>query len=314
MNNQTNDVKFSVIIAVYNGAATIARAIDSILNQTQKAHELIIVDDGSTDNTAEVVLQYADGVRYIYQDNAGVSAARNNGVKHATGNWIAFLDADDWYYPDRIRWHGDWIKEDAQLDFLTGNFDYVKPSGELIRHSMESTPAGKYLLKQTDESRSIMSGDVIGQFIAQHFGDTHTLSVPRSTFLELGGYPTEYAVCEDVNFLIRLCAKSSRIGVVSQPMAAYAIYDQSATRSNPLRAQRQTLAALRSLRLQIVDSPNYIRTGLEDAIRHARLDLAYVLLRKNQKLGAIKSVLPLLWEKIGWQSIRDVLSILAGAL
>jgi hypothetical protein len=312
MNNKTNDVHFSVIIAVYNGAATIARAIDSILNQTQKAHEIIIVDDGSTDNTAEVVQQYADGVRYIYQDNAGVSAARNNGVKHATGNWIAFLDADDWYYPNRILWHSDWIKEDEQLDFLTGNFDYVKPGGELIERSMESTLAGNYLLKQSKELRSIMSGDVIGEFISQHFGDTHTLSVPRSTFLELGGYPTEYAVCEDVNFLIRLCAKSHRIGVVTQPMAAYAIYEQSATRSNPLRAQQQTLAALQSLRTQIACSSKHIKTGLEEGIRHARLDLAYVLLKENQKLGAIKSVLPLLWEKTGGQSIRNVLSIMIG--
>ena len=312
MNNNTNKVRFSVIIAVYNGAATIERAIDSILNQTQKAHEIIVVDDGSTDNTAEVVQRFSDVVRYIYQDNAGVSAARNNGVGHATGNWIAFLDADDWYYPNRILWHSDWIKEDEQLDFLTGNFDYVKPSGELIRRSMESTSAGKYLLEQTNELRSIMSGDVIGQFVSQHFGDTHTLSVPRSTFFELGGYPTEYAVCEDVNFLIRLCAKSSRIGVITQPMAAYAIYEHSATRSNPLRAQQQTLAALLSLRPQIVDSPKHITTGLEEGIRYARLNLAYVLLRENQRLGAVKSVLPLLWEHAGWQSVRDTLSIVRG--
>ena len=310
MNIKTNKVNFSVIIAVYNGAATIARAIDSILNQTQKAHEIIIVDDGSTDSTAEIVQQYADRVRYIYQENAGVSAARNNGVKHATGNWLAFLDADDWYYPHRIQWHSDWIKEDAQLDFLTGDFDYVRPSGKLIRRSMDSTIAGKHLLEQTTELRFILSGNLIGQFVSQHFGDTHTLSVPRTTFLELGGYPTEYAVCEDVNFLIRLCAKSYRIGVVTQPMAAYAIYEQSATRSNPLRAQQQTLAALQSLRPQIVDSQKHIRKGLEEGIRHARLDLAYVLLRENKRIGCIKSVLPLLWEKPGWQSMRDVTSII----
>ena len=111
-----------------------------------------------------------------------------------------------------------------------------------------------------------------------------------------------------------VCAKSHRIGAVTRPMAAYAIYDQSATRSNPLRAQQQTLAALQALRPQIDESPKHIKTGLEEGIRHARLDLAYVLLRENQRLGAIKSVLPLLWEKTGWQSMRDVLSIFAAVL
>ena len=209
----------SVIIAVYNGGPTIRHAIESVLAQTYPAHELIVVDDGSTDDTAAVVAQFGDRVRYLRQSNAGVSAARNAGAAAATGNWLAFLDADDWYYPDRLRWHAEWIERDPSLDFLTGDYDYRRPDGSLIRRSMESTQAGIALLGKAQGAREVvMDQDEMEPFVENHFGDTHTLTVPRQTFLALGGYPAGRAVCEDVNLLIRLCARSRRVGVICEPV------------------------------------------------------------------------------------------------
>ena len=86
---------------------------------------------------------FGEEVIYLRQDNAGVSAARNAGVAAASGEWLAFLDADDWYYPDRLRWHADWIARDPGLDFLTGDYDYRRPDGSLISRSMEITEAGR---------------------------------------------------------------------------------------------------------------------------------------------------------------------------
>lgn len=303
---------FSVIIAVYNGAATIARAIDSVLAQSHAPLELIVVDDGSGDNTAEVVRGYGERVRYLYQQNAGVSAARNAGVRAARGEWLAFLDADDWYYPDRLRWHASLLARDPSLDFLTGDFDYVGADGVFIRRCMENTEAGRLLLRKAAGAREvIMEGEDFAPFVAQHFGDTHTLSLPRKTFLELGGYPVGIAVCEDVNLLIRLCARSRRAGVICEPMAAYYIHDQSATRGDPLRAQRQTLQALLPLVDQLADH-DVVRRGLRGAIRHARLDLAYTLSRQGQRGAALQAVLPLLVTDPGLRSARDVLSIVRG--
>src|SRR5437868_527193 len=94
--------KFTVIIAVYNGARTIHRAIEPVLAQSLPPYALIVVDDGSTDGTATVVKAFSAAVKYRYQPNAGVSAARNAGAAAANGEWLAFLDADDWYYPDRL--------------------------------------------------------------------------------------------------------------------------------------------------------------------------------------------------------------------
>ena len=319
---QDNKPTVSVIIAVYNGEKTIKRAIDSIFKQSWLVDEIIIVDDGSTDNTQNIVAEFQGKVLYNYQQNAGVSTARNKGVEQATSEWICFLDADDWYYPDRIKWHMEMIMENPALDFLTGDFDYINEKGEIIRSSMQSSNAGKKILSIVEEkveekaeeksNNFVMQGELIGDFIAQHFGDTHTLTVKKETFIKLGGYPMGVAVCEDIHFLIRLCADSKKIGVITRPMAAYFIHQESATRSNPLRAQQQSVDSLNSLKSYMKSKNSILFPGLIRAIRHARLDLAYTLVKMGNRLASIKAVLPLLVETPGLRSVRDVLSIAKG--
>ena len=95
---------FSIIIPTYNRAAFLPKAIESVLAQTYTDWEMIVVDDGSTDNTKEVVLQYSDSrITYIYQQNAERSAARNNGIIHAKGDYVCFLDSDNYMKADRLQ-------------------------------------------------------------------------------------------------------------------------------------------------------------------------------------------------------------------
>lgn len=305
--------RFSVIIPAYNAEATLARALDSVLAQTWPAYEIIVVDDGSSDATAAVVATYDDKVRYLYQHNAGVSAARNAGAQAATGDWLAFLDADDWYYLNRLKWHADWITRDSDLDFLTGDYEYRDPSGKLIGTSMAGRQSGqRMLIKAAGAREVVMHGSEFEAFVADHFGDTHTLSMPLITFLALGGYPLGFKVCEDVHLLTRLVARSHRAGVICEPMAVYLIHSASATRADPVRAQFENVRTLIALGEQVDNLPAAVRRGYTTRLRQARLNLGYALSKAGNRVGAMCAVLPSLIEAPSLASMRNLLSILKG--
>jgi len=97
--------KVSVIIPTYNRAGYVCEAIDSLLAQTYRDFEIVVVDDGSTDDTCEVLRKYGEQIRYVYRENGGEATARNTGLRHARGKYIAFLDSDDVFLPWRLESH-----------------------------------------------------------------------------------------------------------------------------------------------------------------------------------------------------------------
>lgn len=306
--------RFSVVIPAFNSAATLARAIESVRAQNWPAHEIIVVDDGSTDDTAGVARQFGDVVRLIQQNNSGVSVARNAGATAATGDWLAFLDADDWYAPDRLKLHAEWIAEDAALDCLTGDYEYRDEAGTLLGTSMAQHESGRSMLaKAAGAARVVMETPAeITAFIADHFGDTHTLSVPRARFIELGGYPTGFKVCEDVHFLTRLMARSRRIGVICHSLGVYVIHGGSATRRNPVAAQRENVRTLTDLMRLAEHFPAPVRQGVRARMQSARYNLGCALSKSGRRIAAVGAVLPTLAARPGWRSLRDVLSMLKG--
>lgn len=303
----------SVIIPAYNSASTLSRALDSVLAQTWPAHEIIVVDDGSTDATSDIVNDYADRVRYVRQDNAGPSAARNRGVAEANGEWIAFLDADDWYYPDRLAQHAHMIELAPTLDFLVGNFDYRDSSGSLLHNSMTHCAYGRELLAQYGEhGQTVIEGPDLGRYIAEQFSDTRMLTVPRATFLELGGFPLELRICEDVVFLLHLCAQSHRAGVSCSAGAVYTVHDAGLIRSDRLRAQTETVRALRSQNSAMKTAPLLIRVAWKQMVKRAYLNLAYYLAKQGQRGAAIRQLANSFMFSPAVADIRNMLSIVRG--
>lgn len=135
----------SVVINVYNGEAYLAEAIDSVFAQTHRPLELIVVDDGSDDGTADVARRY-DELRYVHQDRGGIGAARNRGVSLAGGEYLAFLDADDRFAADKLERQLAVLESDPELDMVFGHMtEFLSPDldqdiAARIRPPVENAP------------------------------------------------------------------------------------------------------------------------------------------------------------------------------
>ncbi len=139
-----NNPLVSVIIPCYNHAHYLPEAIDSLLKQTYQPLEIIVVDDGSTDNTAEVAAGYKE-VKYIYKKNAGLSAARNTGIEKSTGELLVFLDADDWLYPEAVEINAGYLEQDKKAAFVSGAFNRVYVEDGIVEPKKRVVDSGHYL-------------------------------------------------------------------------------------------------------------------------------------------------------------------------
>jgi glycosyltransferase involved in cell wall biosynthesis len=305
--------RFSVIIPNFNHAASLPQAIDSVLAQSHSAHEILVVDDGSTDNSRAVIESYGPRVKAIFQENRGVSAARNHAARLAQGDWLAFLDADDVFLPDRLKQHAEWIQEEPDLDFLLAEQESRTPDGRLLNRFLSESAAGRMLIAENPgAARMRMAPRHFEALIADGFGEIRTLSVPREKFLAVGGFPEDCRIGEDLHFFIRLYAASSKAGAVRQVLATYLIHQDSTLRRNPVRTMELFVEALDSLAPEIRHAPQPVRKGYLEKCRHSRLSLAYAYLRAGRRADAIRGVLPSLMKRPGLRTLRDLLSVARG--
>ncbi|MGB3514309.1 MAG: glycosyltransferase [Microcoleaceae cyanobacterium] len=123
----------SVVIPTYNNANYINSALESVENQTYSFYEIIVVDDGSTDNTYQVLQPYLDKIKYVYQENQGAAKARNRGIEISRGEFIAFLDADDFFLPEKLALQVGCFAEDSTLTMVQTGWRFVDEKGNLIK-------------------------------------------------------------------------------------------------------------------------------------------------------------------------------------
>ena len=134
---------FSVIIPLYNKSASIKRAIESVLNQTFQEFELIVVNDGSTDNSAAIVAEFQDSrIHLIHQQNGGVSKARNTGIANARNKYLTFLDADDEYLPECLQTFQKLIAAYPAASIWSCSYYCSKPNGELYLPDIKGIARG----------------------------------------------------------------------------------------------------------------------------------------------------------------------------
>lgn len=183
---------FSVIIPTYNRADFIGQTIKSVLNQDFENFELIVVDDGSTDNTAEVVDKISDNrIRYYKKENAERGAARNFGGKKAKGIYITFLDSDDLFYKNHLRVAYDYILENSEVYILFQQYEFLKDNGAV---KLLFTPTQNPINQELVENGNFMS--------------CHGVFVKKDTFLENQFNENwELSGSEDYELWLRLAAR-----------------------------------------------------------------------------------------------------------
>lgn len=186
----------SVVIPTYNYAIYLPRAIESVLVQTYEHFELIIVDDGSTDNTAAVMeaykSRYPDRIHYIYQKNGGPNAARNKGIDSAQGEFVALLDADDEWFPDKLAKQISFALENTNVGMIGCGFRWVKDDGTIICDGRGESPPPRCDLIRYLKIRNF------------NFGGSSGVLIKKECFRVVGKFDESLKGSEDRDMWLRI--------------------------------------------------------------------------------------------------------------
>ena len=185
--------RVSVVIPAYNAAWCVRRAVDSVLAQEYRDFELIVVDDGSRDDTAAVLAGYGDAVRVVGKSNGGLSSARNAGISAARGDYVAFLDADDWWLPTKLA---------RQVDLMEGRPDLVFCSTT----TAVQTPEGRHLPDWRCGPGDRPALECIFAVNAYVAGSGSAVLARREAFAQAGGFDPALGSLEDIDMWMRLAA------------------------------------------------------------------------------------------------------------
>ena len=202
-----NEQQISVILPVFDGALFVAEAIESVLTQNYDPLQLIVINDGSTDNTEQIVQAYPQ-ITYIYQENAGVAVARNAGLAAATGEYITFIDADDLWPPQKLAIQMDFLKANPQVQIVMGRTQFVYMQDARLRTTGEGAPMHQVTFV------------FLGSGLYRH-----------STFDQVGGFNPEIRGGDDLDWFIRAAEHDITIESIPNVMLHRRLHAENLTNS-----------------------------------------------------------------------------------
>lgn len=313
--------KVSVVIPTFNCAAFIGEAIDSVLAQTRVPDEIIIVNDGSSDGTSAVVRRYSDPrIQYVEQNNRGISAARNRGMAHATGEFLAFLDADDRWRPTML---------EKQLAILEAEPEVVCSFANFMRfNDSDGSELGDQFRYYPLESVQVRAGPLHGSFVI--CGDSFCglvafneipcyvqVTLLRARSIAGMTFNEDLRLGEDYEFLLRVYLRG-RVAYQREILADVRRHLSNATRDY-LWAPVSRLHALKSIRPEVTTDAQ--RRVYHDRLVKAYVDAAGVRCRRRQLLPGLRTYLEGLavpgsyarkakgFLRIVWEALRSLIPV-----
>lgn len=215
-----SSMKISVIIPVYNGEKYIKQAIDSILAQTYKPLEVVIIDDGSEDDTRQAVSDYGNDIVYFYQENRGIAAARNRGISESRGEYICFLDSDDIWVRQKLEIQKTALQKDDSSDMVFGMIKqfYSPDTGAAFRQRVRCPP---------------------GPMEGVHPG---TMLISKEALLDVGMFSTAYRTGEFIEWKARAMEKGLKAYCIPEVLLYRRIHEGNYTLKN--KQSRQDYARI----------------------------------------------------------------------
>jgi glycosyltransferase involved in cell wall biosynthesis len=259
---------FSVIVAAYQVADVIGEALDSLRQQTLLPLEVIVCDDGSTDRLERALEPYRDEIKFVRKENGGEASAKNTAAAEAGGDFVAILDADDLYMPNRLAELSELAQARPDLDILTTDA-YLVVGEQRVRRNYDRG----WSFEVADQRRAILQRNFV-------FGHA---AVRRERLLEHGGFDESILWTTDWELWLRLILAGSRAGCVDEPLSLYRLRETSLT------AQRRDLLLGKLATLEKARSNGDLRDDerpvLEDSLSAYRHELGLMDLRKSLAAG-----------------------------
>lgn len=323
-------MQFSVIIPCFNAGLTIENTLSSIKAQRHKDFEIIVIDDGSLDNTSAVVAKFTD-VRYVRQDNAGVSAARNLGASIAKGEWLAFCDADDIWASVKLGVLAACIDRLPQYSFFFHDFYLFNSDSVIMRHATQSENSifpffaeGGVEMSQilsrchslpgrivdgSSSSLRLYGGNAFKWLIHGNFILPSAVVVRKRAFHQTGGFDQNFRSAEETEFFLR-CARAMDFAYIDSDLAGYHISREGLTGNlgslvtNGMRALLQNVIADRNLYAQ---NRNAIRQAI--GRRYARMAYYWLSVYRRPKAitHSFRAIRYFPWQYSPWLTLAGSL-------
>ena len=296
-------MRVSVVIPTYNRCARVTTAVQSVLAQGTQLHEVLVIDDGSTDDTPAAMAAIQDRrLRYVWKDNAGVSAARNLGLDLATGDWIAFLDSDDHWLPSRLAVAAKAVESNPAIEFMQCNRSMFDDSGHVL-------PGLSASAEQMRDPIGLLSTFKI---------KTSAVMIKRDLIQRLHlRFPVDQETCEDYHLFWRALLCCRAVGFTEESTAMIHVSSDSLSRAvSPACLQKDNIHTLVEV-LVWADRRGVDRRYVEAlaSLLHWQLRDYFVMLMHSGSLSTLLRYVAIAWRHEGVvRGSRGVLSAMVGCL
>lgn len=256
-------IKVSVIIPTYNRASILPRALDSVIKQTYQVDQIIVIDDGSTDETKDLINTVYPQIDFISQQNKGVSAARNIGIKKATSDWICLLDSDDSWQPDKL---------EKQIQAITENPEY------LTCHTNETWYRNGKLLNQSKKHEK-RGGHIFQHCLPLCAISPSSVIINKQLFDAVGLFDEDLPACEDYDMWLRICCRYPVLFIDEALTNKFGGHDDQLSR------QHWGMDRFRIIALEKILKSNHLNKQDRQAAISMLLNKVTIFLKGTEKYG-----------------------------